>query len=100
VFDKFPKYHTGMLLGDFNAAVRKEGIFKPRMWNICLHEISKGNRVPVVNFATSENLTVNSRMFQLRDIYKYTWTSLDGETHRRIGRILVDRRWNSGVLDV
>jgi hypothetical protein len=29
VFDKFPKYHTKMLLGDFNAKVGKENLFKP-----------------------------------------------------------------------
>jgi hypothetical protein len=28
VFDKFPKYHIKMLLGDFNAKVRRENIFK------------------------------------------------------------------------
>jgi hypothetical protein len=28
VFDKFPKYHTKILLGDFNAKVGRENIFK------------------------------------------------------------------------
>jgi exonuclease III len=28
VFDKFPKYHTKILLGDFNAKVDREDIFK------------------------------------------------------------------------
>jgi exonuclease III len=29
VFHHFPKYHTKILLGDFNAKVRRENIFKP-----------------------------------------------------------------------
>jgi hypothetical protein len=29
VFDKFPKYRMKILLGDFNAKVGKEDIFKP-----------------------------------------------------------------------
>jgi len=29
VFDYFPKYHMKMLLGDFNAKVGRENIFKP-----------------------------------------------------------------------
>jgi hypothetical protein len=29
VFHKFPKYHMKMLLGDFNAKVGREDIFKP-----------------------------------------------------------------------
>jgi hypothetical protein len=33
-------------------------------------------------------------------IHKYTWTSLDGNTHNQIDHILVDRRRHSDVLDV
>jgi hypothetical protein len=40
VFDKFPKYHMKILLGDFNAKVGREDIFKPTIGNKCLHEIS------------------------------------------------------------
>jgi exonuclease III len=29
VFDKFSKYHMNILLGDFNAKVGREDIFKP-----------------------------------------------------------------------
>jgi len=29
VFDNFPKYHMKILLGDFNANVGRENIFKP-----------------------------------------------------------------------
>jgi exonuclease III len=29
IFDKFPKYHMKILLGDFNAKVGREDIFKP-----------------------------------------------------------------------
>jgi exonuclease III len=40
VFDKFPKYHTKILLGDINAKVGREDIFKPTIGNESLHEIS------------------------------------------------------------
>jgi hypothetical protein len=33
VFDKFPKYHMKILLGDFNAKVGREYIFKPTVGN-------------------------------------------------------------------
>jgi exonuclease III len=33
VFDKFPKYHMEILLGDFKAKVGKEDIFKPTIGN-------------------------------------------------------------------
>jgi exonuclease III len=43
VFDKFPKYHKKILLGDFNAKVGKEDIFKPTIGNESLHKISNDN---------------------------------------------------------
>jgi hypothetical protein len=43
-----------ILLGDFNAKVGREDIFKQTIVNHSLHEISKDNGVRVVNFATSK----------------------------------------------
>jgi hypothetical protein len=33
IFDKFPKYHMKILLGDLNAKVGKKNIFKPTIGN-------------------------------------------------------------------
>jgi endonuclease/exonuclease/phosphatase family metal-dependent hydrolase len=100
VCDKVPKYHMKILLGDFNAKVGREGIFKPTIGNESLHEISNDNGVMLVNFATSKNLRVKSTMFLHRNIHKYTWTSPYGKTHNQIDHILVDRQQHSSVLDV
>jgi endonuclease/exonuclease/phosphatase family metal-dependent hydrolase len=89
-----------ILLGDFNAKVGRENIFKPIIGNESLHQDSNDNGVRIVNFATSKNLVVKITMFQHLNIYKYTWTSPDGQTHSQIDHILVDRRWHSSVLDV
>jgi hypothetical protein len=62
VFDKFPKYHMKILLGDFNAIVGRAVIFKHTIGNISLHEIRYENRVRLANFATSRNLTVKRTM--------------------------------------
>jgi hypothetical protein len=62
VFDKFPKYHTKILLGDLNAKVGREDIFKQTTGNESLHEISNDNGVRLVNFATSKNLRFKSTM--------------------------------------
>jgi endonuclease/exonuclease/phosphatase family metal-dependent hydrolase len=98
--DKFPKYHTKILLGDFNAKVGREDIFKPTIGNESLHEISDDNGIRLVNVATSKNLRVKSMMFPHRNIHKYTWTSPDGKTHNQIDHILADRLRHSNVHDV
>jgi hypothetical protein len=100
VFDKFPKYHMKILLGDFNVKVSREGISTPTNGNESLTEISNDNGVRLVNSATSKNLKVKSTMFPHRNIRKYTWTSPDGKPHNQINRILVDRRRHLNVLDV
>jgi hypothetical protein len=47
-----------ILLGDFNAKVGMEDIFKLTIRNESWHEISNDNGVKVVNFPTSRILTV------------------------------------------
>jgi len=100
VFDHFPKYCTKMLLGDFNAKLGRENIFKPTTGQESLHQDSNENGVRLVNFATLKILLVKSTMFPHRNIHKYTWTSPDCKTHNPIDHVLIDRRWHSNLVDV
>jgi len=50
----FPKYQMKMLLGDFNAKVGRENIFRPTTGQEILHKDSNDNGVRLVNFATSK----------------------------------------------
>jgi hypothetical protein len=100
VFNHFPKYHMKIRLGDFNAKLGKEDIFKPTIGNESLHEDSNDNGFRVVNFATSKNLGFKGTMFPHQNIHKYTWTSPDGKTHNQINHILIHRRWHSSLLNV
>jgi hypothetical protein len=72
VLNKIPKYRMNISLGDFNAKVGREDIFKLTVGNESLHEISNVNGVRVVNFATSKHVTVKSTMFLHHNIHKYT----------------------------
>jgi len=94
------QYYTKILLGDFNELLGRGDIFKLRIGNEGLHQDSNDNGVRRVNFATSKNLFVKSRMFPHRNIHKYTWTSPDEKTHGQIVHILIDRRWHSSIFDV
>jgi hypothetical protein len=89
-----------ILLGDFNAKVGRENVFKPTIGNKRLCEIVNDNGVRVVNIATSKNLVVKSTMFLHHRIPKYTWTSPEGNTDNQTDHILINRRWHSSILDV
>jgi hypothetical protein len=39
-------------------------------------------------------------MLPHRNIHIYTWTSPGGKTHNQIHHILIERRYNSDILDV
>jgi exonuclease III len=56
VFDQFLKYHMKILLGDFNAKIEREDIFKQTIGNKSLHEISYDIGVRVLKCATLKNL--------------------------------------------
>ena len=88
-----------ILLGNCNAKLGREKIFKPTIGNVRLHQNSNDNGVRIVNFATSKNLVVKSTMFPHRNILRYTWTSPDGKTHNQIDHILIDRRRHSSIID-
>jgi hypothetical protein len=55
VFDIFPKYRMEILLGDFNAKVGREDIFKLTIGNETLHKIRNDIGVWLVNFAMSKH---------------------------------------------
>jgi len=59
----FPSKHTKILLGDFNAKLGGEDIFKSTIGNDSLHQDSNDNGVRIVNLATSNNQVVKSTMF-------------------------------------
>ena len=72
------------LLGDFNAKVGRENIFKPTIGKESLPQDSNDNGIRIVNFGTSKNLVVKNTMFPHQNIHKCTWTSPDGQTHNQI----------------
>jgi exonuclease III len=100
VFDKFRRYDMKILLGDFNVKVGREDIFKLTIGNKSSHEIINDSGVRVVNFATSKNALIKRTVCPHHRVYKYTWTSPEGNVHNQIDHVLIDRGWHSSILDV
>jgi hypothetical protein len=61
-----------ILLGDFNATLGRETIFKPTVGNESLDQDGNDNGARIVNLTTSKNLVVKSMMFLQQNIRKYT----------------------------
>ena len=91
MFDYFSKYHMKIQLGDYNARVGREIIFKLTIGNESLHQDSNDNGVRIRNIATSKILVFKSTMFLHQNSHKYTWTSPDGKTYNQIDHILIHR---------
>jgi hypothetical protein len=70
------------VLGDFNAKVGREDIFKPTIGNESLHGISNDNGVRVVNFATFKSLIVKS-------IYSHISTFINLLGHPQMGTPII-----------
>jgi hypothetical protein len=71
-----------ILLGDFNAKVGRENIFKPTIGKESLHQDSNDKGVRVVNFATAKNLVVKSTMFPHRNNRRRQSSVLDVRSFR------------------
>ena len=99
VFYHFPKYHMKTLLADFSAKLEREDIFKPTIGNESLHQDSNDNGVRIVHFS-HKNRIVKSTMFPHGNFHECTWPSINGNTHKQIDHILIERRCHSCIFDI
>ena len=100
LYDKCPAHDVKMVLGDFNAKVRQEGIFGPTVGQFSLHTTTSPNGLRLIDFAAARNMVVCSTRFQHLDIHKATWLSPDRSIRNQIDHVVIDGRHASNVLDV
>jgi len=80
------------MLGDFNAKMGGENIFKPTIENESQHQDRNDNDVRIANFSTSKNLVSTNTMLPHRNNHKHAWTSPDGNTQNQADHNLIDRK--------
>jgi len=59
-----------IILGDFNAEVGKESIYKLAIGTESLHNETNNNGIKMIQFAISKGLNVRSTTFPHKDIHK------------------------------
>jgi hypothetical protein len=79
--------------------LQTEDILKLTAQNESLHEFSNDNWFRVVYLAYKRNLITKSKVFPCCNIYKYTVSSPDGQTHSHMYHILIGERQESSIID-
>ena len=88
-----------ILLGDFNAKVDKDDIYKPTIGNETLHNETNNNGIKIIQFTISKGFNVRST-FPYKDIHKETRYSADGRTANQIDHVLNSNRFRSAITDI
>lgn len=67
-----------LVLGDFNAKIGREEVYRSTIGSHSLHTNTNDNGIKLIDFALGKYMVVKSTMFPQKDIHKYTWISPNG----------------------
>lgn len=79
-------------MGDLNAQMGQEEIYKSVVGKHSLHERSNNNGIKLINFAISRGMNISSTQFPRKNIYKHTWISPGGRYTSQIDHVLINNR--------
>jgi endonuclease/exonuclease/phosphatase family metal-dependent hydrolase len=95
-----PSNRIQIVLGDLNAKVGKEEMFRQVTGGHSLHEETNDNGNKLIDFAIGNGLLIRSTMFPHKNIHKGTWRSPDGRYTNQIDHIMVNSRFKNCIEDV
>jgi len=93
VCDEIPKHDATITLGDFNAKLGREQLYKDVIGRHSLHAVTISNGLRLVQYATINNFKVLSTWFPRKDIHKGTWRIPGTNNTNQIDHILLSKRW-------
>ncbi|XP_050430865.1 craniofacial development protein 2-like [Adelges cooleyi] len=100
ICDGLPTGKPKVILGDFNAKIGKEAVYRPTIGKDCLHNDTNDNGNKLITFATASNMRISSTMFPHKNIHKQTWISPCGKVRNQIDHVMVDYRIRLSINDV
>ena len=98
--EETPTHDVLLILGDLNAKVGSINEGKEHIMGKQGCGVANDNGGRLINFCQENNLIIGGTIFQHKDIYKWTWTSPDGQTRNQIDHVLINRKWRSSLQDV
>lgn len=100
-YDECPAHDVKIVLGDFNAKVGKEEVYRPTIGKYSLHDTTNENGERMVFFAAGRDLVVRSTFFRHGSRHLATWRHPnDRFPPNQIDHLLISGRHFSDVIDV
>ena len=100
VYNSCSQRDIKIIIGDMNAQIGKEEMYKSVVGSHSLHTTSNDNGQKCINFAASLGMVVRSTSFPRKDIYKATWRSPDNTYENQIDHVLIDQRFFTDITNV
>jgi len=88
LYDSLPNWKPKIVLGDFNAKIGKEIMYRPTIGKESLHRETNENGSMLITFASNRNMVLSSTMFPHKNIHKQTWISPCGRIRNQIDHVL------------
>lgn len=99
-YESVPRYDLKIVLGDFNAQIGKEEIYRPTIGKYSKHSRSNENGKILIDFARRRNMKIKSTYFEHKDIYKGTWISPDQSYTNQIDHALIENKGERCITNV
>ncbi|XP_037037548.1 craniofacial development protein 2-like [Bradysia coprophila] len=100
-YDELPAHDIKIVIGDFNAKVGKEEVYRPTIGRYSLHENTNENGQRMIFFAAERNLVVKSTFHKHKSRHLATWKHPnDNLPANQIDHLLISGRHLTDVIDV
>ncbi|XP_022181589.1 uncharacterized protein LOC111041595 [Myzus persicae] len=100
ILDTTPNSCIKILIGDFNAKIGKEDIYRPTIGPNSLHDVSNDNGTRLINLCITNGFTLSSTYFPRKDIYKQTWMAPNRITKNQIDHVLIQNKHKGCIKSV
>ncbi|XP_055634243.1 uncharacterized protein LOC129774518 [Toxorhynchites rutilus septentrionalis] len=99
-YDSCSPREIKIVIGDMNAQVGREAMYRPVIGPCSLYNDTNDNGQRCINFAASRGQVIRSTFFPRKDIHKATWRSSDQHTTYQIDHVLIEGRFFSNITNI